>query len=295
MRELPVVVGDGTTLYVEEHGDPAASVTVVLAHGWVLDRRSWRRQIADLPAVAGVPVRILAYDHRGHGRSDPAPSGTTTIAQLGDDLAELLARRAPTGPVVLAGHSMGGMTIMALAERHRSLFTERVAAAAFVSTSAGGLRPVGGVLPRRFTERVVAGGNRPPGRVVAAASRRMLRRSLFGPGAGPVSVALTTEIIASHWPATLLAFGGTFADHERHAALAACAGIPVAVLCGSGDRLCPPGHSRRLAAAAPGSELAVYPGAGHMLTLERHAEVTARIAALVRAAHGVPDAARTLA
>ncbi len=72
MRELPVTTADGTTLYVEEHGDPQAPVTVVLAHGWVLDRRTWRGQTARLPRVAGVPVRILVYDHRGHGRSDPA-------------------------------------------------------------------------------------------------------------------------------------------------------------------------------------------------------------------------------
>ena len=283
MRELPVTTADGTTLYVEEHGDPEAPVTVVLAHGWVLDRRTWRGQVARLPRVTGVPVRILVYDHRGHGRSDPAAPGTATIGQLGDDLAEVLSTRVPVGPVVLAGHSMGGMTVMALAERHPELFADRVAAVAFVSTSAGALSRAGATLPGWFTERVVSGGNRRPGRILAGVFRRWLRRSLFGPGVGPVPVALTAEIIASHWPATLLAFRGTFDDHERHAALVACAGRPTAVLCGSVDRLCPPGHSRRIARAAPGAELVVYPGAGHMLTLERPAEVTARIAALVRA------------
>ncbi|HEX5494432.1 MAG TPA: alpha/beta fold hydrolase [Mycobacteriales bacterium] len=286
MRELPVVAGDGTTLYLEEHGDPDAPVTVVLTHGWALDRRTWRAQIAGLLRAAGRPVRILAYDHRGHGRSDPAPPGTATIGQLGDDLAEVLTRHATAGRVVLAGHSMGGMTIMALAERHRSLFTDRVAGVAFVSTSGGHLsrNGVGGVDPPRWlTARIAAGGNRPPGRALAGVARRWLGRSLFGPGAGPVPVALTAEIIASHWPATLLAFRPTFDDHERHAALAACAGMPVAVLCGEADRLCPPSHSRRIADRVPAADLVLLPGAGHMLTLERSGEVTGRLAALVRA------------
>lgn len=287
--ELSTVAADGTVLRGEEHGDSGVGLTVVLTHGWVLDRRTWRAQVAGLPRMVGRPLRIIAYDHRGHGRSDAARAGTATIAQLGDDLAEVLAAHVPAGRVVLAGHSMGGMTIMALAERHPALFAEKVAAAAFVSTSGGGLRQAGR-LPAPVLRRVLARGNRPPGRLVSAGARWVLRRSIFGPNAAPGQVNLAAEIIAAHWPATLLAFRDTFNDHERLAALVACQGLPVAVLCGTADRLCPPEHARRIAAAIPGAEADLYPGAGHMLTLERPAEVTARLADLVRAVQGAAPA-----
>jgi pimeloyl-ACP methyl ester carboxylesterase len=302
MRQIPVVTGDGTRLHVEERGAPDAPLTVVFLHGWSLDRRAWGRQVVDVPAASGVPVRVVSYDHRGHGLSDPPRPGTATIAQLGDDLADVLAAAAPDGPVVLAGHSMGGMTIMALAERHPAVFAARVAGCAFVSTSSGGLSsnttglpvPVARMLrraERAFGRRMVARGNRPPGRLTAAVTRPVLRSLLFGPAAGPVEVNLTMELVAAHWPATFAAFRDTLDEHERHAALVGCDGMPVSVLCGSADRLTPLAHSRRIAEAIPGSELVVYPGAGHMLPLERPTEVTERLAALVRAAAAARDAA----
>ncbi|MDT7685562.1 MAG: hypothetical protein QOG57_5872, partial [Pseudonocardiales bacterium] len=97
-------------------GGPAAPVTVILAHGWTLDSRSWgpvARALTEGPP-GRLPPRVIRYDHRGHGRSELPARADMTIDGLADDLAELLAEFAPTGPVVLAGHSMGGMAIMAL-------------------------------------------------------------------------------------------------------------------------------------------------------------------------------------
>ena len=111
-------------------GPADAPVTVVLLHGWVNDMSVWGPVVAEL----GPDVRVLRYDHRGHGKSDPAPRGTATIEQLGDDLAEVLEALVPTGKVVLAGHSMGGMTMMSLAARHPEVVAERVRGAAFAAT-----------------------------------------------------------------------------------------------------------------------------------------------------------------
>src|SRR5699024_4543089 len=86
------------------------------------------------------------------GASDSAPTGTSNIERCADDLAELLAERAPSGPLVLAGHSMGGMMLMALAERHPRLFAERISAVAFVSSSAGDLANVSLGLPEPVAE-----------------------------------------------------------------------------------------------------------------------------------------------
>src|SRR5205823_3316934 len=95
---------DGTELHVCDSaaGATGAPVTLIMLHGWTLDHTSWSPVLAELD----LPVRVLRYDHRGHGESGPAPEGTATIDQLGDDLAELIEQRVPTGQIVLAGHSM---------------------------------------------------------------------------------------------------------------------------------------------------------------------------------------------
>ena len=169
--------GDGTRLRVVEEGPEQAPVTVVFLHGWTLTRHTWDRAVARLAETAEVRPRTIRFDLRGHGESDPAPRGTATIRQCADDLAELIDRRVPTGEVVLVGHSMGGMAIMALAEQHPALFAERVAGVALVATSAGDLaepdlrlpKPVAALANR--VERAV----RP--HLAKATGRRLARRS----------------------------------------------------------------------------------------------------------------------
>ncbi|NBH08447.1 alpha/beta fold hydrolase, partial [Amycolatopsis sp. SID8362] len=127
------VASDGAALHVAESGPASSAVTLVLVHGWTQDHRTWDFVLPHLDPG----VRVLRYDLRGHGGSAHARPGSATIARLADDLAELIASRVPEGPVVLAGHSMGGMTLMVLAERHPSLVRDRLAGAAFVATSSG--------------------------------------------------------------------------------------------------------------------------------------------------------------
>ncbi|HET9518918.1 MAG TPA: alpha/beta fold hydrolase, partial [Actinoplanes sp.] len=110
-----VALPDGVRLYAESSGPLDAPVTVVLLHGWCLDLRTWHHQVS---ALQQENVRLITYDARGHGRSSSTVLGSATLGQLGDDLAEVLRRLAPEGPVVLAGHSMGGMTIMEYAHQH---------------------------------------------------------------------------------------------------------------------------------------------------------------------------------
>ena len=135
-------LADGTSLQVIRRGDPAAAVTVVFVHGYALDQRSWGRIAPLVPDAAEGPVAVLTYDQRGHGGSGRARRGTATMAQLGDDLAELLAREVPDGRVVLVGHDMGGLAIMSLSQRHPSLFASRVSGLVLLATSSeeAGLR-----------------------------------------------------------------------------------------------------------------------------------------------------------
>jgi pimeloyl-ACP methyl ester carboxylesterase len=286
-----IALFDGTSLHVEIEGAADAPVTVVLAHGWTVDARTWGPVAS---ALAGPGVRVVRYDHRGHGRSDGADPTTMTLEQLADDLAELVAVVAPTGPLVLAGHSMGGMTLMALAERHPDVVA-RAAGIGLVATAAGGLAGTSFGLPaasvpvlRAVEERVYA--TRGWSRATRLGSPRALapamRWLLLGADADPEAVRLTVDAVAACRPATLSGFRPALAAHERDAALAAFARIPTVVLAGAQDRLTPVAAARRIGAALPTAELTVYPRAGHMLPLERVGGVAGRLGALVRRAAG---------
>lgn len=291
---------DGTRLHVAEHGAADAEYTLILLHGWTLTRHSWQWVIEDLLATSPVPLRVLSYDHRGHGSSDPAPTGTATIEQIADDLAELIEARVPTGPVVLAGHSMGGMTIMALAERHPDLVASRVAGAAFVATSSGGLRnltfglpqPVASVIRRieRVAQRFERGTQQRTGTGGGAAQEGrklpppVLRWLLFGERPALEMLTATVEWVAQCHPASMAGFRASLDEHERTAALAVLRDVPSVVLCGSGDRLCPEPHARVIVRELPRAELIIYGGAGHMLPLERHADVARQILRVLVAA-----------
>ncbi|MBP2340960.1 pimeloyl-ACP methyl ester carboxylesterase [Saccharothrix coeruleofusca] len=282
--EFRFTTADGTALRVVDTGPRDAGTTTVLLHGWTLDHTSW-----DLVA-AGLPGRVLRYDHRGHGASAPAPPGSATIAQCADDLAELLADRVPSGRVLLAGHSMGGMTVMALAERHPELL-DRVAGVVLVATSCGEL--AGGTLglPGAVARAVLAGEKAANRRIAELRRPHLMRRPglarpglrwlLFGRDADRRHVARTAAMVGRCHPASMVAFRDSLDEHDRRKALAELAGIPCVVLAGTEDRLTPLAHARVLADELPHAELAIYPGAGHMLPLERPAAVTTHITRLL--------------
>lgn len=293
-----VTTRDGVRLNVEITGGYDAPVTVVLSHGWLCSTRTWHHQLGGLPDLLGDRVRVLAYDFRGHGASGPAPAGSTTIDQLADDTLEVLEAVAPDGPLVFAGHSMGGMVAMALADREPELVRERFAGLVLIGTSAGQVtsRPFG--LPARL-DRFAALVAAP---VLAAAGRNAdrrlgnkrlnlpslprptVRRFAFGKQADPDEVAVLADDVARTPGLSLTGFFGAIADHDRSTALAALDGVPVEVMHGTRDRLISPRHGNRLAASIPGARLWMYPGAGHMLMQERPRDVNHRLAALARKA-----------
>jgi len=292
---------DGAGLRVVESGPTDAAATLVLVHGWTQDDRTWDAVRSELaarfPAVTA-ELRVLRYDLRGHGGSDPAGAGTATIEQLADDLAGVLRSRAPSGPVVLVGHSMGGMTIMTLVARHPGLVRERVAGAVFVATACDGMdhitlglpgaagraasraaRRMGNSLTRMRRERVPL---RP------ALARSGARALVFGKRPDSDDVALVAAQLMQANPADLGRFQQSIATHDQRAALTRLREVPTAVLAGERDRLCPIERAEAIVARLPEADYVRFPGAGHMLPQERSSGVAARIVdVLRRATHGV--------
>ncbi|MGH3492211.1 MAG: alpha/beta fold hydrolase [Sciscionella sp.] len=288
------VLADGTALHVAEEGSSSPGAPcLVLLHGWTQDHTCWDRVVANLRERSGGQLRILRYDHRGHGGSAPALQGSATIGVLADDLAELLASRLPTGQMVLAGHSMGGATVMALAERHPHL-VGRIAGIAYVSTTSGGLSGLTLGLPRQVAQLVYRGEPALSKRVSKSDREIMLRhsavlaplvrRTAFGRKPRRVDVADTAAQIGRCHPASAVGLLDSLLAHDRVEVLDGLRHVPSVVLVGSRDRLTPLRHARMIASRLPDAEFVIYPEAGHMLPVERADEVSSRIAALLGAA-----------
>lgn len=285
-REYTVRADDGLALSVEEL-DPAdgaaPELTVVLVHGYTLDRRAWLFQRHELAQSTAPRVRQVLYDHRSHGRSGRSPRAACTIEQLGRDLHAVIHAAAPEGPVVLIGHSLGGMTIMALAEHDLELFAERICGVAFLNTSAGDIGRSG--LPRPFLSRrnplmpVARQLSRwePSARVIdrgREAGRNLIwnmtRALSFGDeSVHPALVELVYMMIRATSFEIMTDFLEEFGRHDRYAALAGLKYVKALVLGTDGDRMIQYQHSEAIAALLPHAELVHIPASGHLMMLEQ--------------------------
>jgi pimeloyl-ACP methyl ester carboxylesterase len=288
-----VVADDGVRIHVEIAGEESAPVTVVFVHGFTLSMDCWhfqRRELADA-------ARLVLYDQRSHGASGRSVREHATIEQLGKDLFAVLEAVVPTGPVVLVGHSMGGMTVLALAAEHPELFGDRVLGVALVGTAAGAFAEtifgIPGVVGRAL--RPVAPG------VIRAANRRaalleqgrkhgsdlafvLTRRLSYGGDVPPSLVAFMERMLAATPVEVMTEFFDTFLDHDKLDALGALHGVETTVICGERDLLTPPHNSRVIAEELPDAELLMVPDAGHMVMLERPDVVNASLRRLVERA-----------
>ncbi|ARP71853.1 alpha/beta hydrolase [Streptomyces pluripotens] len=283
-----------------------APVTVVFCHGYCLSQDSWHFQRSALRGV----VRTVYWDQRSHGRSGRGLAQTrdrvpVTIDQLGRDLKAVLDAAVPEGPVVLVGHSMGGMTVMALAAHYPELVRDRVVATAFVGTSSGRLGevdfglPVAGV---NVVRRILPGVLKALGqqaelvekgrRATADLFAGIIKRYSFAGRDVDPAVARFAERMIESTPIDVVAeFYPAFTDHEKTGALAHFQGVPALVLAGVRDLVTPSEHSEAIAGLLPDAELVLVPDAGHLVMLEHPEVVTDRLADLLTRAGAVPAGA----
>jgi pimeloyl-ACP methyl ester carboxylesterase len=307
-----VLTEDGVRLYAEvddaSHAQTTRGgrrrgtreLTIVYVHGYALNLRVWHFQRLDMRGR----VRQVFYDQRSHGRSDRSESSRCTAEQLGRDLLRVLDELAPTGPVALVGHSMGGMTILALAGQRPEIFGPRVVAVALLSSSAGDMRQIDfglsglpGRLVNRLAPPAMAVLARAPGfvesgrRAGSALGFAVTRRMAFG-GPVPASYVEFTDEMLAGTPIDVVAdFFPIFDSYDAYAAVRATEGVPTLVLCGTEDVVTPVRHSRAIADLLPSATFMEIEGAGHMVLLERHREVNEALADLLEPFLSHPRAA----
>jgi pimeloyl-ACP methyl ester carboxylesterase len=269
-----VTTKDGVRLAVSDYGsDRADAPTVVLLHGLLLSQESWELQVRELRRRYGRRIRVITYDHRGHGRSAGAPMPTYEIAQLAADLAEVLTAMQITGPLTLAGHSMGGMTALAYFGRPASKRPVEPQGLVLVGTAAGGLaeRGISRLIATPATEALFGLVHRMPQRATNAAVQALIRP--FGDvlgrfaGQGTAVAAIAATAIRTTSMTTAAGFLPSLKRYDVYQALEGIS-AKTYVVSGGTDVLTPASHSRDLAAAIPGALHFHHPAAGHMLLQE---------------------------
>jgi len=308
---LRVPADDGTELAVEILGDGHPGPTFVFAHGWTFSSRSYHYQ-----RMLAERYRLVFMDHRGHGESDLGPRENRTIDQIGRDLGAVIeatcggrgsgakksrgrgsgAKEGGDRDVILVGHSMGGMTIMSLAAHDPDLFGTKVKGVALLNTSAGEVSDNTFGLPRplvaAFTKQwegamalMVSDPEKAEKQKRAGTRMSLFMSRLLNFGKKPDKrLVAFTEAMSSQTRAEVVGdFYLSLAEHDKIEALKALSHVPTLVIAGERDRLLPPKHARRIAAAVPHARLLELRGAGHCPMLEQPEAVNAALYDLAEA------------
>ncbi len=277
-RAQVVMTSDGVPLAVREAGPPDAPLTVVFAHGFCLRMGAFHFQRMRLGEVLGSQVRMVFYDQRGHGQSGEGEPDSYTLTQLGQDLETVLQVTAPRGPIILVGHSMGGMTVLSHAGQFPGRYGRRIVGAALISSAAEGVTrsPLGAFLKNPALDAVRFTAKSAPKLMHRG---RNVSRSLIGPILRAASYsdlqvsrsldAFSQRMMNGTPIATLVGFLRALENHDETAGLWTLLKIPTLIACGDHDLLTPDEYSRLMAASLPRSELVIVPGASHLALLDK--------------------------
>ncbi|MET9761747.1 alpha/beta hydrolase [Streptomyces sp. NPDC006372] len=290
---LSVSAADGTPLSV--YRDIPARLrpvgpTIVLVHGASVTADLWRLHTRHL---TGLGFNVLRYDQRAHGRT-PRGQAPLTIEQLADDLHHILRALAPTGPLVLAGHSLGALVLQELAALHPQLLP-RIRGMVLLSATAHGASVLPGRSPRAL---LLAAGRSLFALTCTHApqavdwARRLLpdmhrytlasRRST-GPENGPPPRRHGVR----HTPtADLAALWQSLRRYQAsHLPVLEQLGGRLLLMAGADDQHIPAAHTTQLADRLCGARLEILPRTTHALPIRHPALISARIAHLAAGPH----------
>lgn len=296
-RRHRVLSGDGVPLSVTDWSGPRTTHTAVFLHGLCLSHTAWSIQMNHVLRRFGPEVRVIAYDHRGHGDSGSAPSHTYRVHQLAADLDDVLDTLDVKGPIALIGHSMGGMTAMTYL--HEGRRAGQVASLVLCATAAGNLamQGVGRLLAVPALEPLITALAHVPENAsgaIAAPIRLILNRiaALSGHSTAAALAEVFSDALATVSLSTAVGFLTSLRDFDQTLHLG---GIDArtTILSGGTDLLTPASLSWEMEAAISGSRHIHLPDAGHMLPQEAARTVNAAVAAAVEAA--APTRARRMA
>lgn len=273
--KLTVTASDGVKIHAEVDDGPRKTPTVVFIHGWVETLDVWHYQRLALRDK----VRMVFLDQRSHGLSGRSHVDNSSIAHLADDLNTVLTDLVPRGPIILVGHSLGGMAIMELADAKPELFGKRVKGVVLVATSSGKLARSSPALRRLIPLVRVASPVLDWGR--AFNSYSIIRRWGLGPNALERHVDMTNEMILQAPTHVLMDFSPLFLELDLDHALKTVGKASTIVIGGTHDQLTPLRHSRRLANRIPRARLVAIEDGGHMLPFEANQQVSEAIESLV--------------
>lgn len=281
-----VLTRDGIRLSVREYGNPRAAHTAVFMHGLCLTKNSWNLQAERLIAEWGGNVRVISYDHRGHGSSSTAPMYTYNVPQLANDLADVLRVLKVGGDVTLSGHSMGGMTIMqymAMSDKERPVDPSNLT---LVATSAGnivgdGIGALLNVAPvnyiKTFLNFTPAYMLDPWIRAYTAPIIGVAMKALgYTENYDEVMAAVCTEAVTRTPIHTKLGFAASLADFDVRGTLKDIRS-DVSIFSGGRDFLTPPSHSDFMESAIPHVRREHFAHLGHMVLHEVPEAVSATL------------------
>jgi pimeloyl-ACP methyl ester carboxylesterase len=277
-RSYVVTTPDGVSLAVREAGPVDAQVTMVFVHGFCLRMGAFHFQRTRLAEKWGPRVRMVFYDQRGHGRSGEGARETYTLTQLGEDLETVLKALAPRGVIVLVGHSMGGMTVLAHARQFPGRYGHRIVGAALISSAAEGVTrsPLGEILKNPALEALRFTARSAPKLMHRG---RNVSRSLMGPVLRAASYsdlhvsrsldAFSQQMMNGTPIASLVGFLEALEKHDETGGLWTLLKVPTLIACGDHDLITPDEYSRKMAASLPLSELVIVTGASHLALLDK--------------------------
>jgi pimeloyl-ACP methyl ester carboxylesterase len=273
-----VTTPDGVVLHTEVDEGADDDLTLLFVHGYALNLDCWHFQRLHFRGQ----LRQVFYDQRSHGRSTRSEAELCRIPQLADDLYQVLEEVVGSGPVILIGHSMGGMTILRLAQTRPELFGSQILGVALFCTSAGEMAehsPIRGIPGRTFhriAEPLMAGLNRIP-ELVSQGRRAgsdlgyvVTRRMGFGSDVPPRYVDFASEMLAEIPLEVVADYYPAFSDVDEFQALEILRTLPTAVVGGENDMITPIEHTARIIELLPKAEAIRVENSGHLGIIEKH-------------------------